>query len=119
MIEKVHLDDLDLYVITFIALATSVLLWSSVLKLTKKFNSTSFNLKQEVVISPDEDLLFEVETSWVVSFNTDDQSKTDVANAINVITYTCEFIILYGLNPRVHRRLSQCVIAAVFVLHGI
>ena len=28
--------------ITFIALATSVLLWSSVLKLTKKFNSTSF-----------------------------------------------------------------------------
>ena len=25
-IEKVHLDDLDLYVITFIALATSVLL---------------------------------------------------------------------------------------------
>ena len=41
LIEKVHLDDLDLYVITFIALATSVLLWSSVLKLTKKFNSTS------------------------------------------------------------------------------
>ena len=41
-------------------------------------------------ISPDEDLLFEVETSWVnflVSFNTDDQSKTDVANTINVITY--------------------------------
>ena len=27
-------------------LATSVLLWSSVLKLTKKFSSTSFNLKQ-------------------------------------------------------------------------
>ena len=26
LIEKVHLDDLDLYVITFIALATSVLL---------------------------------------------------------------------------------------------
>ena len=55
LIEKVHLDDLDLYVITFIALATSVLLWSSVLKLTKKFNSTSFNLKQEVFIRRDEE----------------------------------------------------------------
>ena len=55
LIEKVHLDDLDLYVITFIALAMSVLLWSSVLKLTKKFNSTSFNLKQEVFIRRDEE----------------------------------------------------------------
>ena len=44
-----------LSVITFIALATSVLLWSSVLKLTKKFNSTSFNLKQEVFIRRDEE----------------------------------------------------------------
>ena len=50
MIEKVHLDDLDLYVITFIALKL-------------------------------------VELNFLVSFNTDDQSKTDVANAINVITY--------------------------------
>ena len=30
-----------------------------------------------------------VELNFLVSFNTDDQSKTDVANAINVITY-CE-----------------------------
>ena len=28
-----------------------------------------------------------VELNFLVSFNTDDQSKTDVANAINVITY--------------------------------
>ena len=55
LIEKVHLDDLDLYVITFTVLATSVLLWSSVLKLTKKFSSTSFNLKQEVFIRRDEE----------------------------------------------------------------
>ena len=43
------------YVITFAVLATSVLLWSSVLKLTKKFSSTSFNLKQEVFIRRDEE----------------------------------------------------------------
>ena len=55
MIEKVHLDDLDLYVITFAVLATSDLLYSSVLKLTKKFSSTSFNLKQEVFIRRDEE----------------------------------------------------------------
>ena len=29
-----------------------------------------------------------VELNFLVSFNTDDQSKTDVANAINVITYS-------------------------------
>ena len=29
-----------------------------------------------------------VELNFLVSFNTDDQSKTDVANAINVITHT-------------------------------
>ena len=86
----------------------------------KEVNSTSFNLKQEVFISrdedwpeedcifckrdlprcqvpltiyatlfrsifisPDEDLLFEVETSWVnffVSFNADDQSNSCVSN---------------------------------------
>ena len=28
-----------------------------------------------------------VELNFLVSFNTDDQSKTDVANAINIITY--------------------------------
>ena len=28
-----------------------------------------------------------VELNFLVSFNTDDQSKTDVANAINVITF--------------------------------
>ena len=55
LIEKVHLDDLDLYVVTFTVLVTSVLLWSSVLKLTKKFSSTSFNLKQEVFIRRDEE----------------------------------------------------------------
>ena len=43
------------FVIMFIALATSVLLCSSVLKRTKKFNSTSFNLKQEVFIRRDEE----------------------------------------------------------------
>ena len=35
-IEKVHLDDLDLYVVTSAVVATSVFLWSSELKLTKK-----------------------------------------------------------------------------------
>ena len=28
-----------------------------------------------------------VELNFLVSFNTDDQSKTDVANTVNVITY--------------------------------
>ena len=41
-------------------------------------------------ISPDEDLLFEVETSrvnFLVSFNSDDQRKTDVAITADVTTY--------------------------------
>ena len=42
IIEKVHLDDLDV-------------LWLSVVKLAKKFNSTSFKLKQEAFIKRDED----------------------------------------------------------------
>ena len=46
--EKVHLDDLDV-------LDTLKVLWSSVVKLAKKFNSTSFNLKQEAFIRRDED----------------------------------------------------------------
>ena len=52
MIEKVHLDDLDVYLVMF---GTLVLLRSSALKLAKKFNSTSFNLKQEVFIRRDEE----------------------------------------------------------------
>ena len=48
VIEKVHLDDLDV-------LDTLKMLWSSVVKLAKKFNSTSFNLKQEAFIRRDED----------------------------------------------------------------
>ena len=36
-----------------------------------------------------------VELNFLVSFNTDDQSKTDVANAINIITqYVVMKIIL-------------------------
>ena len=52
IIEKVHLDDLDVYLDT---LETQIFLWSSALKLAKKFNSTSFNLKQEVFIRRDEE----------------------------------------------------------------
>ena len=40
-------------------------------------------------ISPDEDLLFEVETSrvnFLVSFNSDDQRNTDVATTADVTT---------------------------------
>ena len=48
IIEKIHLDDLDV-------LDTLKLLWLSVVKLAKKFNSTSFNLRQEVFIRRDED----------------------------------------------------------------
>ena len=33
-----------------------------------------------------------VELNFLVSFNTDDQSKTDIANAINVITYKHFFV---------------------------
>ena len=33
-----------------------------------------------------------VELNFLVSFNTDDQGKTDVANAINVITYKSQVI---------------------------
>ena len=33
-----------------------------------------------------------VELNFLVSFNTDDQSKTDVANAINVITYRFNWV---------------------------
>ena len=52
LIEKVHLDDLNVYLDT---LETQIFLWSSALKLAKKFNSTSFNLKQEVFIRRDEE----------------------------------------------------------------
>ena len=41
-------------------------------------------------ISPDEDLLFEVETSrvnFLVSFNSDDQRNTDVATTADVTTF--------------------------------
>ena len=41
-------------------------------------------------ISPDEDLLFEVETSrvnFLVSFNSDDQRNTDVTTTADVTTY--------------------------------
>ena len=41
-------------------------------------------------ISPDEDLLFEVETSrvnFLVSFNSDDQRNTDVATTADVTTW--------------------------------
>ena len=47
LIEKIHLYDLDV-------LDTLKLLWSSLVKLAKKFNSTSFNLKREVFIRRDE-----------------------------------------------------------------
>ena len=52
LIEKVHLDDLNVYLDT---LDTQVFLRSSALKLAKKSNSTSFNLKQEVFIRRDEE----------------------------------------------------------------
>ena len=39
-----------------------------------------------------------VELNFLVSFNTDDQSKTDVANAINVITY----VMIYTKNEEEH-----------------
>ena len=57
------------------------MLWSSVVKLAKKFNSTSFNLKQEAFIRRDEDWPEEgwylyrnwfdtfVITRWTVKFN--------------------------------------------------
>ena len=47
-IEKVHLDNLEV-------LDTLKMLWSSVVKLAKKFNSTGFNLNQEAFIRIDED----------------------------------------------------------------
>ena len=36
-----------------------------------------------------------VELNFLVSFNTDDQSKTDVANAINVITYQTSYLSVF------------------------
>ena len=42
---NIHLDTLE----------TQIFLWLSALKLAKKFNSTSFNLKQEVFIRRDEE----------------------------------------------------------------
>ena len=44
-------------------------------------------------ISPDEDLLFEVETSRVnfLVFNSDDQRNTDVATTADVTTYSHKF----------------------------
>ena len=50
-------------------------------------------------ISPDEDLLFEVETSrvnFLVSFNSDDQRNTDVANHSR--RYNIEYILFKNLN---------------------
>ena len=47
-------------------------------------------------ISPDEDLLFEVETSrvnFLVSFNSDDQRNTDVATTADVTTNKCDIEI--------------------------
>ena len=48
-----------------------------------------------------------VELNFLVSFNTDDQSKTDVANAINIITYqvfnvVCLFVwfFLHSVRPK-------------------
>ena len=52
-------------------------------------------------ISPDEDLLFEVETSrvnFLVSFNSDDQRNTDVATTADVTTFD-EMIKIRGNNP--------------------
>ena len=65
----------------YATLDTLKVLWSSVVKLAKKFNSTSFNLKQEAFIRGDEDWpeegwylyrnwidTFEI-TRWTVNFN--------------------------------------------------
>ena len=52
-------------------------------------------------ISPDEDLLFEVETSrvnFLVSFNSDDQRNTDVATTADVTTYEIHWSINYALD---------------------
>ena len=82
------------FVVTSAVVATSVFLWSSELKLTKKLTrlvSTSNKRSSSgEIISPDEDLLFEVETSrvnFLVSFNSDDQRNTDVATTADVTTY--------------------------------
>ena len=53
-------------------------------------------------ISPDEDLLFEVETSrvnFLVSFNSDDQRSTDVAITADVTTYFSFCLAHWLLKP--------------------
>ena len=53
IIEKVNLDDLNVYLnyVRYVGFSSG----SSALKLAKKFNSTSFNLKQEAFIRRDEE----------------------------------------------------------------
>ena len=67
LIEKVHLDNLDVYLSRYVR--NTDFLWSSALKLAKKFNSTSFNLRQEVFIRRDEEktrrgLIYIGERAW-------------------------------------------------------
>ena len=53
-----------------------------------------------------------VELNFLVSFNTDDQSKTDVANTVNVITYKLQFNckifveIFFSLTDQINQILS-------------
>ena len=51
--EKFQTDNLNFFFLD--TLEMQIFLWSSALKLAKKFNSTSFNLKQEVFIRKDEE----------------------------------------------------------------
>ena len=65
-------------------------------------------------ISPDEDLLFEVETSrvnFLVSFNSDDQRNTDVATTADVTTYKFGVIVdcLSGVKLLICKREFQIV----------
>ena len=105
VIEKVHLDDLNVYLDT---LDTYVFLWSSALKLAKK--SSPFLYKYQPSSGLSSSLLMKtsclrlklVELNFFASFNADDQRKTYVSNVskkliIVVLSFT-KLTYLYELD---------------------
>ena len=70
-------------------------------------------------ISPDEDLLFEVETSrvnFLVSFNSDDQRNTDVATTADVTTYASSCLLGH---PSMSHLPDQCQYYFVIGLYSL
>ena len=124
VIEKVHLDDLEV-------LDMLKMLWFSVVKLAKKFNSTSFNLKQEVFIRRDEDWPEEgwylyrtlfwhlVDQRWTVNFNIHTyfrgwlisdqcQYRCEVTFAIKSSVMTCSHTLVINFEMKEMTLLNSC-----------